>query len=432
MAFIPEIEKKTLEEQETFQLIRLKDMLLYLQQRSPFYQKLFGQNNIEPSQIQALTDLQHLPTTSKADLQQYNNDFLCITRDQVREYTATSGTLGTPVYIALSQNDLDRLAYNEYLSFQSMEVTEKDTFQLMLTLDRQFMAGTAYYAGLAKTGAAVIRTGPGLPAMQWDTIFQLEPTGLVAVPSFLVKMAEYAKSKGIDPATAKVKKVLAIGETLREDNLAPNALARKIKETWNIDLYGTYASTEMQTAFTECSATAGGHHHPELIIVEIIDEEGKPVSPGEKGEVTITTLGVEAMPLLRYRTGDICRAHYEPCSCGRNTMRLGPVLGRKQQMIKFKGTTLYPPVIFDVLNQIEEIKEYVVDVRTGEHDQDELSLYLYSALSPEACNDIIKPLFQHKWRVTPQVNYVTSEEIARMQFANNSRKPLKFRDNRIH
>jgi phenylacetate-CoA ligase len=432
MAFIPEIERKSLQEQADLQFLKLKDMLNYIQHNSIFYKRLFGDNNIDLSTINTLEGLQHLPTTDKQDIQNNNWDFLCVPCEKISEYTATSGTLGTPVFIALTHNDQQRLAYNEFLSFHCMEADEKDIFQLMLTLDRQFMAGTAYYAGLGKIGATVIRTGPGLPAMQWDTIQQLGTTGLVAVPSFLIKMTEYAKTKGIIPEATNVRKVLAIGESLRDDALMPNTLAQKIKQDWNIELYGTYASTEMQTAFTECSAGAGGHHHPELIIVEIIDDDGKPVAPGEKGEVTITTLGVEGMPLLRYRTGDICRAYYGPCSCGRNTMRLGPVLGRKQQMIKFKGTTLYPPVIFEVLNQIAEIKEYVVDVSTGENGQDEINLYLFSLLSPEACNSIIKPLFQHKWRVTPHINFLSAEEIMKLQFPNHSRKPVKFRDLRLH
>jgi phenylacetate-CoA ligase len=432
MAFIPEIEKKSLQEQADLQFLKLKDMLNYIQHNSIFYKRLFSHHNIDLSTINTLEDLQYLPTTDKQDIQNYNWDFLCVPRDQIREYTATSGTLGTPVFVALTQNDLQRLAYNEFLSFHCMEVSEKDIFQLMLTLDRQFMAGTAYYAGLGKIGATVIRTGPGLPAMQWDTIRQLETTGLVAVPSFLTKLTEYAKTKGIIPETTSVRKVLAIGESLRDDALMPNALAQKIKQDWNIELYGTYASTEMQTAFTECSMGIGGHHHPELIIVELLDDHGRPVAPGEKGEVTITTLGVEGMPLLRYRTGDICRAYNEPCTCGRTTMRLGPVLGRKQQMIKFKGTTLYPPVIFEVLNQIEEIKEYIVEVSTGENGQYEINLYLFSLLAPEACNNIIKPLFQHRWRVTPHISFLSAEEMIKLQFSNNSRKPVKFRDLRIH
>lgn len=432
MAFIPEIEKKTIEVQQDFQFLKLKETLKYLHQNSVFYQKLFSRNKIQPDTLKSLEDLSSLPTTCKEDIQEHNRDFLCVSPEKIREYTATSGTMGTPVYIALTENDLSRLAYNEYLSFECMEAGEQDVFQLMLTLDRQFMAGIAYYTGLARTGASVIRTGPGLPAMQWDTIQQLHTTGLVAVPSFLVKMLDYARAEHIFPGKSTVKKVLAIGESLRDETLQPNNLAKKIKAGWdNIELFSTYASTEMQTAFTECIAGTGSHHHPELIIIELIDDEGQPVPMGEKGEVTITTLGVEGMPLLRYRTGDICRAYDEPCSCGRNTLRLGPVLGRKQQRIKFKGTTLYPPVIFEVLNSITAIKEYVVEVSTDENGQDEVSLYLHSEWAPEDCNRLIKPLFQHKWRVTPAIHYLSGEAMLKLQFPGHNRKPVKFKDHRL-
>ena len=430
MTFIPEIEQKSIQEQVSFQYGKLKELLHYLQERSPFYQQLFARHSIDINAIQTWEDLQSLPTTSKEDIQHHNWDFLCVPSSAIREYTATSGTLGNAVVIALTHNDLLRLSYNEYLSFNCIGASAADIFQLMLTLDRQFMAGIAYYNGLSQLGAASIRTGPGLPAMQWDTIQRMGTTGLVAVPSFLKKMIGHAAATGISPAASTVKKVLAIGESLRDDNLAPNSLMQSIQSQWNIELYSTYAATEMQTAFTECHAGQGGHHHPELIIAELLDDEGRQVPPGERGEVTITTLGVEGMPLLRYRTGDICRAYYEPCSCGRTTMRLGPVLGRKQQMIKFKGTTLYPPVLFDVLNQVSVIQEYVVEVSTDADGQDLLHLYLNSSLETEACNALLRPLLQHKWRVLPLLTYCSAEEIRQMQFPANSRKQIKFIDKR--
>ena len=431
MAFIPEIEQKSIAEQSAFQFSKLIETLDYLQAWSPFYQKLFRQHNVDLQAIRTLQDLRLLPTTSKQDIQDHNWDFLCVPRASITEYAATSGTLGRPVIIALTQKDLQRLAYNEFLSFNCIGAASGDIFQLMLTLDRQFMAGIAYYSGLSLLGASAVRTGPGLPAMQWDTIQQLGTTGLVAVPSFLLKMTAYAAANGISPGDAPVKKVLAIGESLRDDELKPNALLQQITKEWNIELYGTYDSTEMQTAFTECSAGKGGHHHPELILVEILDEAGEPVAPGEKGEVTITTLGVEGMPLLRYRTGDICRAYNEPCSCGRNTLRLGPVLGRKQQMIKFKGTSLYPPVLFEVLNQLAEIKEYVVEVQTGADQQDLLTIYLYSSMETEACNNLLRPLFQHKWRVTPNLVHLDEMAMRQLQFPGTSRKQIKFLDKRV-
>ncbi len=272
MATLPEIEQQPISVQQQFQAAQLKLTLEYLQLHSPFYQRLFATHAVQPGTIRSLDDLVRLPTTSKEDLQRYNMDFLCVPPAAVQEYVATSGTLGYPVTIALTAKDLQRLAYNEYLSFGCLEAGPDDIFQLMLTLDRQFMAGIAYYTGLLQAGPAIVRTGPGLVAMQWDTLQRLGTTGLVGVPSFLLKMTAYAQQQQIDCSATTVRKVLAIGESLRDDNLEPNALAKKIQEAWPLQLYSTYAATEMQTAFTECTAGKGGHHHPELIIVELLDD----------------------------------------------------------------------------------------------------------------------------------------------------------------
>jgi len=428
MVFIPEIEQKSLEQQAHFQIQKLKETLAYLQENSPFYKRHLNGFHTQINQLTSLADLQHLPVTTKEDLQQFNNDFLCVPKQLVAEYMATSGTLGKPVTIALTHNDLERLAYNEFLSFHLMELNADDVVQLMLTLDRQFMAGTAYYSGLRKIGASIIRSGPGLPQLQWDTLQQYDATTLIAVPSFLSKMMEMHPQSPLRHSS--VKKILAIGESLRDEALQPNSLARKIISQWNGTLYSTYASTEMQTAFTECSAGQGGHHHPELIIVEILDDAGHQLPYGEAGEVTITNLGIEGMPLLRYRTGDICKAYAEPCSCGRTTLRLGAVLGRKKQMIKFKGTSVYPTQLFDVLNEIEAIHDYVLEVGSDVHLQDTLKLYIYTAMAAADCLDLIKPQFQHKWRVTPEIEFCSLAELHKKQFPDNSRKPIRFIDKR--
>lgn len=430
MVFIPEIEKQSLEAQNIFQLRKLKEAIAFMKANSAFYARHLNAFEPQIEGIHSLSDLQFLPVTTKEDLQKNNWDFLCIPKKDIREIMSTSGTLGSPVFIALSAKDLERLAYNEMLSFHCMEAEHDDVFQLMLTLDRQFMAGMAYYSGLSKIGATVVRSGPGLPALQWQTMKDLDVTALVCVPSFLLKMLDAATAEGIPFKDLKVKKILAIGESLRDENFEPNALLQRIKSKWDIAFFATYASTEMQTAFTECKEGRGGHHHPELIIVELLDENNKQVASGETGEITITTLGIEAMPLLRYKTGDIAKACYEPCSCGRTTMRLGPVLGRKQQMIKFKGTTIYPPQLFDVLNELEYIKEYVITISSNETGQDELTIHIHTEMKGDDCSQLVNPVFQHKWRVIPRVIYCTPAEMQSLLFPNNSRKPQRFQDRR--
>lgn len=410
---------------------KLQELLLYINTYSPFYKKLFVKHQVDIAAIKTLADLSFLPTTNKEDLQQHNNDFLCVHPDKIIEYTSTSGTLGNPVTIALTENDLIRLAINEYNSFLSADCNATDTVQLMLTLDRQFMAGIAYYEGLRKLGAGIIRLGPGVPSMQWETILRLKPTAIVVVPSFILKLIKFAKENHIDLNNSSVKKAICIGENIRNTDFSYNILGKKITEAWNIQLYSTYASTEMQTAFTECSEGHGGHLQPELMIVELLDENNRQVAPDMAGEVTITTLGVEGMPLLRYKTGDICMCFYEPCACGRTSLRLSPVIGRKKQMIKFKGTTLYPPALFDLLNGMEEVLDFVVDVYSNEIGMDEVLLHLLPADDSKACDNRIKAYLQARLRVSPHVNYSTAEEIQKMQFNEASRKVIKFIDRRL-
>jgi phenylacetate-CoA ligase len=431
MKFVPEIELQSPEAIKAFQETKLNSLLQYLNSKSPFYKKLFADSKIDVSKIKKLEDLHLIPTTSKDDLQKDNWDFLCVPKHDIVEYTSTSGTLGKPVIVGLTENDLERLAYNECISFACAEGTSDDVYQLMLTLDRQFMAGMAYYQGIRKLGAGVVRVGPGLPSMQWETIERLRPTTLVAVPSFLIKLIEFAVEHKIDVNKSSVKKAICIGEGLRTADLELNIISQKIKEAWNIDLFSTYASTEMQTAFTECKCGNGGHHHPELLIVEVLDENKQLVGPGVPGEVVITTLGVEGMPLLRYKTGDIAAFYNEPCACGRKTIRLGPIVGRNQQMIKLKGTTIYPQGIFEILNSTEHIRDYVVETFTGELGTDELKLYVFvEEHHKEQADKHLKLIFQSRLRVVPHISFSTHQEIEKIQLSGQSRKIKKFIDSR--
>ncbi|MEO6542025.1 MAG: phenylacetate--CoA ligase family protein, partial [Ferruginibacter sp.] len=240
----------------------------------------------------------------------------------------------------------------------------------------------------------------------------------------------YAAEHKIDVNSTSVQKAICIGENIRNTDFSLNALGKKITEAWNIKLFSTYASTEMQTAFTECSECKGGHLQPDLVIVELLDEMNKPVKAGEPGEVTITTLGVEGMPLLRYKTGDICVYDDSPCACGRNSLRLSPIVGRKKQMIKFKGTTLYPPALFDMLNEMEYIKDYVAEVYSNEIGMDEVKLHLLAVNNNNETDRKIRAYLQAKLRVSPHVHYVTLEEIQKIQFPEAGRKAIKFIDRR--
>ncbi|SDG65491.1 phenylacetate--CoA ligase family protein [Winogradskyella thalassocola] len=427
---IPEIEYASKAEINSFQVEKLKDLLLYLKTNSAFYKRLFSTHKIDISTLNSLEDLTTIPTTSKDDLQQYNDDFICVPKNKIVDYVTTSGTLGDPVLFGLTDNDLDRLAYNEAISFACAGIGPDDVIQLMTTIDRRFMAGLAYFLGARKLGAGIIRVGNGIPELQWDSILKFKPTYIIAVPSFLLKLIEYAKQHHIDLNTSGIKGAICIGEPLRAQDFSLNTLSKKIKEHWNIELYSTYASTEMNTAFTECEQQQGGHQHPELIITEILDDNDQPVSEGESGELTITTLGVEGMPLIRFKTGDIVKAHHEKCNCGRNTMRLGPVIGRKKQMIKYKGTTLYPPAMHNILNDFNEVEAYIIELSHNTIGTDEILIKIAVNTPTESLLVNIKNHFRAKLRVLPKIEFSDKKEIQNLQFPKMSRKPVMVIDKR--
>ncbi len=427
---IPEIEKASPSEMKAFQEEKLKELLEYVVENSPYYQRVYKKNGVEPKDINSLEDLIKLPVTTKEQLQANNDDFLCVPKAQIIDYVTTSGTMGEPVTFVLTDKDLERLAYNEALSFACAGVLSDDILQLTTTMDRRFMAGLAYFLGARKLGAGIIRVGVGIPELQWDTILKFKPSYLIVVPSFLLKLIEYAKQHRIDLKSSGVKGAICIGEPLRDQDFSLNILGQKIRSDWDLQLYSTYASTEMSTAFTECTQQQGGHHHPELIIVEILDEKNQPVPEGEVGELTITTLGVEAMPLVRFKTGDMVKAHTEPCACGRNTLRLGPVMGRRQQMIKYKGTTLYPPAMDNLLNNFREIESFVIEIYHNEIGTDEILLKIASQDPSESILQKIKDHFRSKLRVTPKIEFHDPKEIEKLKLSKLGRKPVTVIDRR--
>ena len=169
---------------------------------------------------------------------------------------------------------------------------------------------------------------------------------------------------------------------------------------------------------------------PELVHIELLDENYLPAKEGEVGEVTITTFGVEGMPLIRYKTGDMASIFTGPCECGRTSLRLGPIIGRKQQMIKLKGTSLYPPGIFEVLQQTDFVEDYVVEVSTGSLDTDEVKLYvLTSEDRVEQVRENLTSGFQSQLKIIPEIIFSTASEIEIRQ--SGTRKIKRFIDNRI-
>lgn len=428
MKLLPTID---IQKQEKIQNELLQKQLVYVYQYSPFYRKMMEQLNIVPNQIENIHDLAKFPVTEKEHLQLYWKQMIACKQQDIADFSTTSGTSGTPVTVPISQSDMERLAFNEAISLQRMEVSSNDIIQLCTATDRSFMAGLAYMLGARKLNVPLIRAGAGMPEMQWERIITLGVTVLIAVPSFVVKMLEFAEANQIDVSQTQLKKILCIGEPIRNEDLSMNALGQRIAQKLpQVTLYSTYASTEMQTAFTECKAGKGGHHIPELMIVEFLDEQNQPVKEGEIGELTITHLGVTGMPLIRFKTGDVCKHYLQKCACGVETLRVGPILGRKQQMIKFKGTTLFPTAIQEVLDSFDEIADAITVLNSDEFSNDGVSVYIELKEENQNFEKKIKDSFKSRLRVTPEITMTNKVLIETIRSSVPSRKLVKLVDRR--
>ena len=398
--------------------------------RSPFYRDHFRRAGLDPDRPPPIADLASIPPVDKADLSERNDDLLCVPRERIVDVVTTSGTTGRPLVCMLTEGDLRRLAENEFRCFRAVGLSPADTVLLGVTIDRCFIAGLAYWLGLRQVGCAAVRVGAGVPRMHLDLIGRLRPTAIVAVPSFLRRVAEQAAADGPDLRGAGVRRLVCIGEPVRGPDFAPNRVGAFLESAWGARVFSTYGNTELACSLCECEAGRGGHLLPGLLHVEILDETGHPVPDGTPGELTATTLGIEAMPVIRYRTGDIAARYGEPCACGRITPRIGPVVGRKHQKLKVKGTTLFPSALQAVLEDARGVEAYVI-VATSEADlSDAVEVRVACAGEPDRTLEALRASFQGRTKIVPRLTADSRPAIEALQMADGARKRRFFVDRR--
>ncbi len=370
--------------------------------------------------------LEELPLTTKDQLATAGKQAWAVGPDQVREWVSTSGTTGRPLDVPLTSGDLQRLAENEATALSLAGLRAGDLCLLAVAMDRLFVAGLAYHLGAGRIGAACARIGPGVaaqPELLGQIIDRLagrdQRVFLIAVPSFLQRVESSALAG-----------VIAIGEPTRTVSGAANVLAAGLHQRLHCPIMSTYALTETCATFAESPLCAGGHLNPRLACLEILDAQTQqPVPDGHVGEVVITPLGVTGMPLLRFRTGDIAWKSAMPCPCGRTTPRLGPIVGRQQQLLKIRGTSLYPSAILEALRMLPFFTDACL-IATAEHAlSDRVTVHVHIAPDNAATRGQLASTLKTLLRVTPEIVYVDPAALTALQ-TSESRKPQRFIDRR--
>jgi phenylacetate-CoA ligase len=430
MQFHDVTDRLPLENIEQIQADLLVEMVHYVYERSSYYRRKFDLYGVKPPDIRGLDDIAKLPLTSREDLQRENWDFLAVSKQDIAEIVSTTGTTGEPAFIALTENDLKRLACNEEKSFSLTGAGKEDSFHIAVTHDNLFIAGIAYYSGLLKLGSSVVRIGPQNAIRHVDLIGKLRPTGIVAVPTLMTQIVHYAHRNGMNVRELGLEKIVLIGDAIRNSDFSTNSLGSMIEDAFGKKCYSTYGITEGQVSFCECAHRSGLHSHPDLVLAEVVDDEGRPLPDGETGELVLTTLRIEGMPLIRYRTGDITFRISGQCPCGRNSLRICSITGRKNQRLKIKGVTLYPKTIENAILEIKEVINYQIEAYTADDHTDHVRLWIGSHRNDSGLRSSLIENLRAKARVSLKVKIESPDAVRKRLFENSSRKAVTFRDMR--
>ena len=344
---------------EELQVQRLKKTIA-LAANSPYYCEVFKKKNIDPSTVKTADDITKLPFTTKDDLRsQYPYGLLTQSLDNFVRLHASSGTTGTPTAVLYTQKDLDTWADLMARSMYAVGVRKSDVLQNMSGYGL-FTGGLGIHYGSERLGCLTVPAGAGNTKRQIKLIRDFNVTALHIIPSFALYFAQKVRDEGFDPAEMPWKVALIGAEPHTEHT------RRKIEELMCIKAYNSYGLSEMNgpgVAF-ECTEQAGMHVWEDAYIAEIINPEtGEHVADGEVGELVMTTLTREGMPIIRYRTRDLTRFIPGQCKCGRTSRRIDRIMGRADDMLILKGVNIYPMQIEKIIMSIPEVgQNYLIEL----------------------------------------------------------------------
>ena len=361
----PDNETLSRPELEQIQLERLQASVNRAYKNVAFYRKRFGELNIAPEDVQSLADLRKLPFTAKDDLREnYPYDMLAVPLREVVRIHASSGTTGKPTVCGYTADDLRTWSELVARILSAGGVTKDDLVQISFAYGL-FAGGFGLHYGAERIGASVIPASSGDTQRQVQIMQDFRTTALVGTPTYALQIAEAMDDMGVNPKGLALRVGLFGGEPLSE------RMRQEIESRLSISATDNYGLSEVigPGVSGECDRKNGLHISEDHFIAEIVDpESGEPRGPGEAGELVLTTLTREAMPIVRFRTRDITSLTFEPCACGRTTARMSRVMHRTDDMLIIRGVNVYPSQIEEVLLQVEGVEPHylvVVERKSG-------------------------------------------------------------------
>ena len=414
--FNPELETMPVDQLHELQLKRLKQTVRHCM-NAPFYQKKFQERGITPDDIQTLEDVRKLPFTSKEDLREnYPFGLSCVPLKECVRLHSSSGTTGNPTVVLHTQKDLDEWANAVARCLWMVGSRPEDVFQNSAGYG-MFTAGLGFQYGAEKIGMLTVPAAAGNTTRQIKFIKDFGTTVLHAIPSYSSRIYDVMKEEGVDPQRDTQLRVLCIGAEPHSEEQR-----KRIEYQLGVKAYNSYGISEMMgpgVAF-ECPEQNGLHIWEDYFIVEIIDPVTlEPVPDGQLGELVITTINREAMPLLRYRTRDLTRFLPGECPCGRHHRRIDRLQGRSDDMIILKGVNIFPIQIEKILLKFKELStDYFIvietkdgnDIMTIEVEINQMFTDDYARL--QSLEKEIKRQLKDEILITPKVRLVPKGTLA--------------------
>lgn len=388
MELRPEAELKRMQ----FKL--LKTLVYRLYSFSNFYHERMVAHGVHPDDITKLADVEKLPYMVKSDLRDnYPDKIFTATPEELVRYHVSSGTTGKPTVVGYTRNDLDNWTESLARALSSCGVGRGDVVQVSYGYGL-FTGGLGLHYGAERIGATVVPASVGNTERQLELILDLRVTAICCTPSYLMHIGETAKKLGISIKDDTRLRTAILGAEPWSDQMR-----ERIEEEMGIRAYNIYGTSELSgPMFTECTEHAGIHMWSDLALVEIIDREtGQPVPDGEEGEMVVTILQKEALPIIRYRTGDITSIDHSPCACGRTHPRIARLTGRVDDMLIIRGINVFPSQVEHTLLSIPEVSgHFMIEVdRVGALD----NMLVKVELNPEAFSDKINDILDVRRRV---------------------------------
>ena len=405
-----ELETMGRKELEALQIERLKKTI-ELASHSPFYKQRFAEIGFTADRIRSIEDLRQLPFTTKNDLRNnYPYGMAAVPLSKVVRIHSSSGTTGNPTVVLHSQKDLDEWANQVARCLTMVGVTSDDVFQNTSGYG-MFTGGLGFQYGAERLGALTVPAASGNTKRQIKFILDFGTSVIHAIPSYAIRLAEVMLEMGIDPKKDTQLRVLAIGAEPHSEEQR-----KRIEHLLGVKAYNCFGMSEMNgpgVAF-ECTEQNGLHIWEDYVIPEIIDPETlEPVAEGEIGELVLTTINREAMPLIRYRTRDLTRFLPGDCPCGRTHRRIDRMKGRSDDMIILKGVNIFPIQIEKILMQFKELgSNYFITLDTvGNSDVMFIEVELATLASDnyrdlQALNAEITRQLKDELLLTPKVKLV--------------------------